>query len=278
MMKRALFISVIFFLVLATSALSVEIIIDYGNTTTTTSTTLTSTTTTTTSTDGGSPGGSPGGSTPGFIPESPNPLLTYVASTSESSVYQHESSRVKLKIKNEGNVNLTNINIEVLDLQPEWFTINTEHIEVMVPNESRVVTINIVINETGFYPYFINVSSEETYQKINMSLYVKEVTPEAVEKQKEEMKKEEEIREAEERFNIGIKPLLIITGIIAPIIIASYMILFILVKRCPICGTKMKEIYEGKDWVVYKCPYCGKFESKKRQSPLEEITNPKKDK
>ncbi len=59
-----------------------------------------------------------------------------------------------------------------------------------------------------------------------------------------------------------IKHLLIIFGIIAPVIIAIYMLIFLFRKRCPLCGTKMKFIYKGDKVAGYFCPNCKHYEVK----------------
>ncbi len=59
-----------------------------------------------------------------------------------------------------------------------------------------------------------------------------------------------------------IKHLLIIFGIIAPVIIAIYMLIFLLGKRCPLCGTKMKFLYKGNKVAGYFCPKCKHYEVK----------------
>ncbi len=59
-----------------------------------------------------------------------------------------------------------------------------------------------------------------------------------------------------------IKQLLIIFGVIAPVIIAVYMLIFLLRKRCPLCGAKMKFLYRGNSVVGYYCPKCKHYEVK----------------
>ena len=53
-----------------------------------------------------------------------------------------------------------------------------------------------------------------------------------------------------------IQHLLIIVGIVGPIIIALYMLLFLLGKRCPLCGSKMRFNYKGDNVVSYTCDKC----------------------
>jgi len=59
-----------------------------------------------------------------------------------------------------------------------------------------------------------------------------------------------------------IKHLIIVFGIIAPVIIAIYMLIFLLGKRCPLCGARMKFIYKGDKVVGYLCPKCKHYEVK----------------
>jgi len=58
-----------------------------------------------------------------------------------------------------------------------------------------------------------------------------------------------------------IKVLLVVFGMIGPIVIGLYMLLFVWVKRCPLCGTKMKFQY-GRGVVGYTCKKCRHFEIK----------------
>lgn len=58
-----------------------------------------------------------------------------------------------------------------------------------------------------------------------------------------------------------IQVLLVVFGIIGPVVIGFYMLLFVWVKRCPLCGTKMKFRYRG-GIVGYTCQKCRHFEIK----------------
>lgn len=59
-----------------------------------------------------------------------------------------------------------------------------------------------------------------------------------------------------------IKVLLVVFGIIGPATIAIYMLLFVCIRRCPLCGAKMKVHYKGKYVDGYKCEECKHFEVK----------------
>ena len=58
-----------------------------------------------------------------------------------------------------------------------------------------------------------------------------------------------------------IKHLLVIFGMIGPIVIGLYMLFFVWVKRCPLCGKKMRFDYRG-GIVGYTCKECRHFEIK----------------
>lgn len=58
-----------------------------------------------------------------------------------------------------------------------------------------------------------------------------------------------------------IKALLIVFGMIGPVIILLYMVVFAWRKRCALCGTKMDFKYR-KGVVGYICPKCRRYEIK----------------
>jgi tRNA(Ile2) C34 agmatinyltransferase TiaS len=58
-----------------------------------------------------------------------------------------------------------------------------------------------------------------------------------------------------------IKSFIVIFGIIGPTIILFYMLLFISIKRCPLCGGKMEARY-GSGVVGYTCKNCKNIELK----------------
>jgi len=58
-----------------------------------------------------------------------------------------------------------------------------------------------------------------------------------------------------------IQILLVVFGMIGPVVIGIYMVLFVWVKRCPLCGGKMKFRY-NRGVVGYTCKKCRHFELK----------------
>jgi len=235
---------------------AVEIEIEYETTTTTLSTTTTG--------GGYVPGGSAGTTSTTILPPGKQAIITYTITNPDAEIYLSQSVTPILKIKNAGDVDLTDINIEIYELPSDWFIFSPRHIDVISPGQTSTVIITITPNETGFYSYTINISSKETHETILMSLNVKELTPEAIEEIEEEKKLKEKIEEVKKTSEL-IKLLLIVVGIIAPVIIAVYIILFVLVKKCPLCGSKMKLEYKGKRRFVHQCSRCEYSETREKR-------------
>ena len=61
-----------------------------------------------------------------------------------------------------------------------------------------------------------------------------------------------------------IKIALIVVGILAPTVIAAYMIIFMVAKRCPVCGGKLKLEYKGEKIVSYRCQNCKYYTVKEK--------------
>jgi len=203
----------------------------------------------------------------GAEPEKEQILMTYTATYTDEEVYENQTILPRVNIKNDGLLDLTDINITVVGLPTESvvYSYAPNHIDLLTPGESQPIALAITPLVEGSYQYSIILTAKETNQTIPMSLYVKELTEEAkriLEQEKNETAKAEETKGM---LNNIIKPLLIASGIIAPIVIAAYMILFVLVKRCPICGSKMKMEQQDESWIVYKCSKCGHFETKEKK-------------
>lgn len=177
--------------------------------------------------------------------------LTYIVD-SGIELYQNESVESILKITNAGTVDLTDVRISFLDLLKEWYSYTPDYIDKIVPGQTRSFIITYKPLEPGTYDFKINITSKETYQTVDASLVVKELKP------GEEPPKPpppELVEEVRKKISI-ILPLLVIFGMIGPAIIAIYMLGFMLVKRCPLCGGKMKISYKGKYIISYSCTKC----------------------
>lgn len=176
-------------------------------------------------------------------------------------VYETKSISATLLVKNVGGLNLNNVRITISGLQAEWYSIQPDSYDMIIPGDMRTVTLSFTPTEVGTYDFKINVRSGTLTESIDATLTVLELTPEA-EREIEEEEQAEAIREEFERRIAVIRPLLIVSGMIAPAIIALFMIFTLLAERCPMCGSKMKVEYKGKYVTGYRCIKCKHFEVK----------------
>lgn len=205
--------------------------------------------------DGDGPGPGPG---PGSILQ---PAMSLALNPSVLEVYETKSISSTLRVKNVGRLNLNNVRISINGLQTDWYSIQPDSYDMIIPGDTRIVTLSFTPTEKGTYDFKINVRSGTLTESIDATLNVLELTEEA-ERIIEEEERAEEIREQIEKTLTVIRPLLIVSGMIAPVIIALFMILTILSERCPICGTKMKLYYKGRFVIGYRCMKCKHFEVK----------------
>jgi len=210
---------------------------------------------------GGGAGGAGGGAAPLPPPTGGQAILTYIMD-STITTYRNTTVSSRLKIKNDGDDDLTNVTITIYDLLNNWFDYSPKYIDRIVPTETRIVEIKFTPREVGRYPFRIKIVSNEASETVTSVLVVKELTVEEIEKREEQQAVEEMIERAEEVGRI-IKPWLVIIGVIAPMIVSAYMLFFLLLKRCPLCGARMKLVQEHGRIVGFSCPACGHFEVKK---------------
>jgi len=174
--------------------------------------------------------------------------------------YVNEPIESWIRVKNIGNETLHNLRVIIYDLPPDWYSINPEIIDKLDPGSSTNFLITYTPLTSGSYKFRINVTSDETFLSFDSLLLAIELKPEEmeeVERRREEVKKEEKKKAFFEIYSTYF----IIFGFIAPVVIAIYMIFFLLSKRCPLCGGKMKE-YKGKNFVYYKCTQCKNWKVK----------------
>lgn len=169
--------------------------------------------------------------------------------------YVNQSTQTTLTVVNEGNNTLNELRVSILNLSSDWYSISPSFIGKLYPGEKGVFILTYTPKEAGSYKFRINVTSRETFSEFDSLLLSIELKPEEkieIEKKQEEKVKREEAKAFWEIYSTYI----IIFGIIAPLIIAVYMISFILVKRCPLCGSKMVTEYKGAYLISYRCPKC----------------------
>jgi len=195
--------------------------------------------------------------------------LTYVAD-SEIELKQNESVESILKLTNAGDVDLTNVEITFTDLSAQWYSYTPDSIDKIVPGESRSFIITYKPLEAGTYDFKINIASDETSEIIDVRLVVEEVEVFGIcgnDLCEEDYGENcttceqdcgmcpEKVERIKETISI-ILPLLVAFGMIGPGIIAVYMLGFMLVRRCPLCGGKMTASYKGKYITSYSCTKC----------------------
>jgi len=206
---------------------------------------------------------------PQDCPPPPQAALEFIADTI-ITLHQNESVESILKLTNAGNVNLNEIRITFLGLSEEWYSYTPEYIDKMIPGQTRSFIITYKPLEPGTYGYKINITSKETFETVDATLIVEEVEVFGV--CGNELCEEDfgencttceqdcgicpEKKEQIERTISIILPLLVTFGMIGPGIIAVYMLGFMLVKRCPLCGGKMQTSYKGKFITSYTCVKC----------------------
>lgn len=176
-------------------------------------------------------------------------------------VYETKTIQSMLKIKNAGSLDLNNVRINISGLQEGWYSIQPDSYDKIIPGDTRTVILMFTPTKAGTYNFNITISSTERSESIEATLKVLELTPEAEQRIEEEEKAEEIRKEIEKRLTI-IRPLLIVAGMIAPAIIAFFMIFSLIAERCPLCGSKMKTEYKGKYITGYRCTKCKHFEVK----------------
>lgn len=205
----------------------------------------------------GGEGGIPSGEVPVGLPA--QPVMTYIAD-SKIETYQNQSVLSLIRITNSGGTNLTDVKISILGFPEEWYSYTPSNIDLIPPGQTASFIINFTPNETGSHSFIVNITSKETSHAISYSLLIK--GPEEAEVAKK-------VEEVKEKVSV-IKPLLVISGIIGPAVIATYMILFILVKRCPMCGSKMNIEYKYDQVIGYRCSKCKYFKIEERKINLVE--------
>ena len=67
-----------------------------------------------------------------------------------------------------------------------------------------------------------------------------------------------------------IQVVLVIVWIIAPAIIGVFMIVFLVSKRCPVCGSKLT-INQRRDEIAYRCNTCNYYSVKEKTSDKKEL-------
>ena len=200
---------------------------------------------------------------PGPIEPLPQPGMSLILDPSTLEVYQTKSIYTLLRVKNSGTMDLNNIRVDINGLDSSWYSVEPASFDKMAPSEEVAFTITLISPGTGTYGFNIGIISDEKSETIDAILTVLELTPRAEEELEEKEREEERKEEVISSLNI-IQSLLIVAGIIAPAIIAAYMILFLTMKRCALCGAKMKVTYKGKAFTEYKCTGCGRFETKSK--------------
>ncbi len=197
----------------------VEIVIDYGSTTTVTSTTVSSTPTTQQSTS--PPSGDHGGSTPTTIPIE-KPVLTYSMPAS-LDINQDETKEFTVKVTNPSIFVLHDITIIITGIPKNSYSLKPTLANTLESNKSTDFTVSINSQNItlGSHTLTFNISSKETYEEITMNLNVKEKSaittttfPTATIPPEEE-----------EKIKSGIsfiKALLIVAGIIVITMVVTY--------------------------------------------------------
>lgn len=228
-------------------------------------TTTTSPTTTTTPPSQPSSPSSPGVGGGVLPPVTPDLSYTYSIEHEEFEVYHMIADNNVLRIENTGPVELTDVKVSLIGMPKEWYTIERDEFDSILPGESRRVDITFhpPAGEVGTFFYEVNITSNEDTVFVGGTLIVKELTPQA-EKELETKKTEEQrVEEAKRTINI-VSVLLVVFGVLGPAIIAVYMLTFLLRKRCPLCGTRMNVDYKGKNFTTYRCPTCHYFHTEEK--------------
>jgi len=241
---------------------TVEIEIEYGDTTT--STTVTTTTvsdTTTTTTEEGDGGGNGGvGGDEITRPEEivPGAVLTY-SMPGSYKIYQNETGSFSIKVKNEGTIIFHDIRIGISGIPSYSYSVSPNRVGVLTSDESTdfYVSINPQNITPGTYSVGIEIVSDETYATSSLSLEVKEYTREI-----------EKIIEDQEKIESEVKPLFISMKFVFIGVFASVTIMAAIIlenyrrKRCPLCGGKIEKEYEGVNFISYKCSKCNYYKAK----------------
>ena len=227
-------------------------------------TTTTTTTTTQPPSDTPSSGPSSGPSAPsgpGVVPEVME--YSYSIEHSEFEIYKTIADNNILRIENTGSAEMKDVVISILGMPEDWYTIEKDTFESILPGESRRVDIIFHPPDTGTFNYEINITTGADTAFVGGTLIVKELTPQA-EKELETKKTEEQIVEEAKRTVNVVSVLLVAFGVIGPAIIAIYMLTFLLRKRCPLCGSRMNVDYKGKNFTTYRCPTCNYFHTEEK--------------
>jgi len=201
------------------------------------------------------------------------PAMSLALNPSVLEVYETKSISSTLRVKNAGGLNLNNVKISIADLQADWYSIQPDSYDMIIPGDTRTVILSFTPTQAGTYDFKITVKAGTLSETIDATLNVLALPP-GVECGNNECETGEDYincpedcsappsqEEIERRLAI-IRPLLIVSGMIAPAIIAVFMIFTLLVERCPMCGSKMKVEYKGKYVTGYRCIKCKHFEVK----------------
>ena len=247
-MKKIIFLSLLFSLLLIPLANSsvVEIEIEYENITTST----TSTTTSTVMPSGG--GGGPLITTTTITRVEKVPGIGYEMPAS-FEVYENETVSFRVNIKNTGDTNLTNLILKISGIPSNSFSITPSLISSLEPNSTSnfFVFINSTSLAPGNYTLTLNLISNEVSENTTLLLSVKQYPREVGEKLKKG-EKTEEIKSVWNTFKY-----LFVSIVIVGIILLGLMFVFRKTERCIVCGAKLEKEREDEYFVYYKCPVCG---------------------
>lgn len=188
----------------------------------------------------------------------PQALFSLALNPSTIDVYQTKTAQSILRVKNTGDANLNNVRVNITGLQSGWYSIEPASFDRIIPGDTRSFILTFNPPTVGTYAFKINIKSNEKSETVDALLNVVELTPEINKTIEEEPK----IRERVEKAMSIIRPLLIVSGMIGPAIIAFYMIFALAAERCPLCGAKTKVEYKGEYVIGYRCPNCKHFEIK----------------